>query len=260
MIDNIAFATVLFLCCVYFAAGFIDSVAGGGGLISIPLFLLVNVPADFVLGTNKMVTPFGTASALALYAKNGFVLWRMALLGLPAALLGGFLGSKTILLFDNTAIGHIVIFLLPLGIAATFISKNKTAEIKQLTKYSLYVYCPLICFCIGFYDGFFGPGTGSFFILAFHSLLGIGLIYASATAKLFNFASGVSSAIAFALQGKVLYFVAIPLAVSNIAGNVIGSKLAIKTGASFIRKILIVSLTILFISLIWKFFIGTPRS
>lgn len=254
MIDTLGLWTVAFLCFVYFVAGFIDSIAGGGGLISIPLFLLTGVPADLALGTNKLATPFGTAFALAVYARDKYVLWRMALLGLPASLAGGFLGSRVILFFDNTTINHIIIFLLPFAILATFLSKNKKEQLKPLTEYSLYVYCPSICFCIGFYDGFFGPGTGSFFILAFHYLLGIGLIYASATAKLFNFASGLSSFVAFAWQGKVLYLVGIPLAASNIVGNVIGSRLAIRIGPLFIKKILILSLAILFISLAWKFF------
>ena len=250
---NVEVWIVIVLCGVYFTAGFVDSIAGGGGLISIPAFLLTGVPPELVLGTNKMVGCIGTTSSLMTYAKKGYVIWSLALAGIPAAILGGFIGSKTILLFDSAQIGKIIIFLLPLGIIAALMPKKESHQTKELTNKVTYIYNPVICFTLGFYDGFFGPGTGSFFILFFHFFLGMGLIYASATAKIFNLTTSVGSLVAFALNNKVLYTLAIPLAISNIAGNIIGSKLAMKIGAPFIRKMLIISLTILLVSLAWKF-------
>ena len=246
---------LVILCGVYFTAGFVDSIAGGGGLIGIPAFLLAGVPPELVLGTNKMVACIGTTSSLATYAKNGYVVWKMALAGIPAAIVGGFLGSKTVLLLDSAQIGKIIVFLLPFGILATLIPKKESQQIKELTNKAIYFYSPIICFVLGFYDGFFGPGTGSFFILLFYYILGMTLLYASATSKIFNLTTGVGSLIAFALNAKVLYVLGIPLAIANIAGNIIGSKLAMKIGAPFIRKMLIISLTILFASLAWKFII-----
>ena len=139
----------------------------------------------------------------------------------------------------------------------TLLQKKDSLQTKELTNKAVYFYCPIICFALGFYDGFFGPGTGSFFILLFHFILGMGLIYASATSKIFNLTTGVGSLIAFALNDKVLYTLAIPLAISNIAGNILGSKLAMKIGAPFIRKMLVVSLVILLASLVWKFLINS---
>ena len=254
---DVEIGIVIVLCAVYFTSGFVDSIAGGGGLISVPAFLLTGIPPELALGTNKMASCIGTTSSLATYAKSGYVIWRMALAGIPAALLGGFIGSKTVLLFSSAEIGKIVVFLLPLGILATLMPKKESAQAKELTDKAIYLYSPVICFALGFYDGFFGPGTGSFFIIFFNLLLGMGLLYASATAKIFNLTTGIGSFIAFALNGKVLYALGIPLALANIAGNIIGSRLAIQIGALFIRKMLILSLTILLASLAWKFIIST---
>jgi uncharacterized membrane protein YfcA len=240
----------------FFAAGFIDSIAGGGGLISLPAFLLTGLPPEVVLGTSKTATTFGTGSALLNYARNGLVIWRMAPAGIPASLLGAWLGSQAILLFDSGTIGKIMLFLLPLGAIVTLMPK-KTAALSRggqdLAFRHLYVYTPLICLALGGYDGFFGPGTGSFFIIAHFLFLKIGLVQASATAKLLNLATNISSMVVFALNGCVLLWLALPLAACNIAGNLAGSRLAIKIGAGFVKKILYVSLSLLFASLIWKF-------
>lgn len=249
---------VALVCAAFFAAGFIDSIAGGGGLISLPAFLLTGLPPEVVLGTSKTATAFGTGAALANYARSGLVIWRMALGGIPASLLGAWLGSQAILLFDSDTIGKIMLFLLPVGAAVTLMPKKAVAisrEAGDLTFRHLYVYNPLICLTLGIYDGFFGPGTGSFFIIAYFFFLQIGMVQASATAKVFNLATNISSMAVFALNGCVLLWLALPLAACNIAGNLAGSRLAIRIGAGFVKKILYVSLSLLFVSLIWKFLI-----
>lgn len=256
MLGEIDLLIVVILCCAYFAAGFIDSIAGGGGLIAIPAFLLTGIPPDLALGTNKLSASLGTASSLMTYARSGFVLWKIATLGLPAALVGAFIGSKTILFFDVEMIGKLVVFLLPLGILVTLIPKQSAKAVTELRSKDIWIFAPAICCVVGFYDGFFGPGTGSFFIIAFHFILRMSLVQASATAKIFNLATGAGGLIAFALQGKVLFGLAIPLAAANIAGNVIGSRMVIRIGAPFIRKVLIFSLFLLFSSLLWKFFLA----
>lgn len=249
---------VALVCLAFFAAGFIDSIAGGGGLISIPAFLLTGVQPELVLGTSKMAASLGTASSLATYAKSGLVIWRMALCGIPACLIGAFLGSKAILYFDSDTIGKLMLVLLPIGALVTLMPKKSAAvsrESADLRPRDLYVYNPLICMLLGFYDGFFGPGTGSFFIIAYHFFLKIGLVRASATAKAFNLATTFCSFVVFAFSGHVLYLLAVPLALSNMVGNVVGTRLAIRIGAGFVRKILYVSLSLLFVSLIYKFLI-----
>ena len=248
---------VLLVCLAFFAAGFIDSIAGGGGLISIPAFLLTGVQPEVVLGTSKMAAGLGTASSLLTYARSGLVIWRMALCGIPACLIGAYIGSKAILYFDSATIGKIMLVLLPIGALVTLLPKKSAATgflSSDLRPRDLHVYNPLICLILGFYDGFFGPGTGSFFIIAYHFFLKIGLVQASATAKVFNLATTLSSFVVFAMSGHVLFLLAVPLAAVNIVGNVLGTRMAIRIGAGFVRKILYVSLSLLFASLIYKFF------
>ena len=112
---------------------------------------------------------------------------------------------------------------------------------------------PAICFSTGFYDGFFGPGTGSFLIIAFYMFIGLGLVQSSATAKVFNLASNIGALAAFIMGGKVIYMLGIPLAAANILGNYLGSSLAVKKGANTVKFFLLLSLSILMISLIWKY-------
>lgn len=243
------------LCTAYFLAGFVDSIAGGGGLIGIPVFLLTGIPPDYALGTNKLAACLGTSCSLLTYSQKGYVLWKLAVAGIPAALLGGFFGSKAILYFDVETIGKMIVILLPLAIFITLAPKKNLNTDREVGKKQKLL-TPLVCFMLGFYDGFLGPGTGSFFILALHYFLGFNLVKASATSKIFNLATGISSFVVFALHGKVLYFVGIPLAFANIAGNFLGSKMAINVGEKFVRKNLIFTLMLLFITLLWKLIIS----
>ena len=244
---------LLLLCLVSFTAGYLDSIAGGGGLVMLPAFLLCGVPADLALGTNKLTASLGTGASLLTYARSGLVIWRMAGVGLPVAFAGAFVGSQLLLLLDSAAIGKVVVFLLPLGILGTLLPKNVRASERELTSRDLYIRLPLVCAVVSLYEGFFGPGSASFFILAFHAFLGIGLVKAVASSKIFNFTAGISSVAVYALHGRILWLEAVPLALAAILGGVVGSRMAIRSGAGFIRKILALSLTLLFISLLWKF-------
>ena len=245
----------LILAGVSFLAGFVDSIAGGGGLIMLPALLLAGIPPQNSLGTNKFGSTFGTGVALANFVRSKKVIWEIAIVGIVFTLSGSFLGTKTILLFPNEVIGKIIVFLLPFAVLGAFAPRKERALNEPLTKWDLYFKVPLICFAIGFYDGFFGPGTGSFLIIALYVWVGINLVLASATAKLFNFSSNVAALTVFLIEGKVLFWLGVPLAIANIIGNYFGSMLAIKKGSRVVKGFLLVSLTILFISLVWKHFV-----
>ncbi len=240
---------ILFMSVIYFVAGFIDSVAGGGGLIALPAYLVIGIPADFALGTNKLISPFGTMTSLLVYSKSNLVAWQLAIIGIPLALLGGYVGAESILLFETAMIEKFILFLLPFAMLLTFLPNKASAQAQEISTKKMYIVGGVICFSLGFYNGFFGPGTGSFLILAFNFFLGMSLLNASATAKIFNFTAGIGSLFAFVINGKVLFLLAIPLIISAVLGNITGSKLAIKIGSSFVRKILIISLCLLMISL-----------
>lgn len=243
----------LILSGVSFLAGFVDSIAGGGGLIMLPALLLAGIPPQHALGTNKFGSAFGTGVALVNFICNKKVIWKIAMVGVVFTLTGSFLGTKTILLFSNQIIGKIIVILLPLAVLGTLAPRKERSFNEALSEWDLYLKVPLICFSIGFYDGFFGPGTGSFLIIALYVMLGLNLVQASATAKVFNFGSNIGALTIFLLEGKVLFWLGVPLAIANIIGNYLGSMLAIKKGSQVVKAFLLVSLTILCASLVWKY-------
>jgi len=245
---------IVLMCLAFFVAGFIDSIAGGGGLITLPTLLFAGIPPQLALGTNKLASSFGTGTAVLNFLLNKKMLWKVLLSGIAFSLGGSFLGSKTILLFEPELVGKIIIFLLPLGIIATLIPRKGKTNDNELSKIDYLLIIPIICLIIGFYDGFFGPGTGSFLTLGFFFFTRMKLIQATANAKVFNFMSNVGSLVAFLIGGKVLFMIAIPLALANMAGNFFGSRLAIKKGESVIRIFLIISFVFLLGSLVWKYY------
>jgi len=237
-----------------FAAGFIDSVAGGGGLILVPSFILAGLPPQVALGQEKIVSTLGTIAAIRNFVKNKKVIWNAVASGIPAGLVGAYLGAEAILYFDPDTVGKIILGMLPIGILVSFIPKQDNQQSEQaINTKVIYFGVPLAVFVIGFYDGFFGPGTGSFLILVLHYLLKFDLVSASATSKLFNFSSNIGALIAFMLAGKLLYMLALPLVMVNLIGNHLGSASAMKFGPDFVRKTLSVSLMLLMASLGYKF-------
>ncbi len=247
-------SVIVLLCVAFFVAGFIDSIAGGGGLITLPSLLFAGIPPQLALGTNKLASSFGTGTAVFNFLINKKMLWKVLAAGIAFSLIGSFIGSKTILLLNPDLVGKIIIFLLPIGIVATLIPRKGKTNDNNISKFDYWVKIPIICLIIGFYDGFFGPGTGSFLTLAFFFLTRMKLIQATANAKVFNFMSNIGSLVAFLIGGKVLFLIAIPLAISNMAGNFFGSKLAIKKGEGIIRFFLILAFALLLASLVWKYY------
>lgn len=246
--------TIIALMSISFLAGFIDSIGGGGGLLSLPCYLIAGLPPHIALGTNKFAATFGTGAAVFNYIRKGKIYLKIILSGIVFSLVGAFIGSKIILLFDQNLVGKIFIILFPLGVIATFYPKKAIIQKEKLNKIDSYLKVPLICVIVGFYDGFFGPGSGTFLALSFYTFLKLNLIEATANAKVFNFFSTFGSLLAFIIGGKVFYTLGIPLAVTNILGNYLGSHLAIKKGEKVIKLVLIIVLVVLFITLIWKFF------
>lgn len=215
---------------VFFAAGFVDSIAGGGGLITLPALLLCGLPPHMILGTNKFSTTLGTLAAFFSYLRSGLVEKSIAPVGFGSAFLGGAAGSGLALCLDNAVLGKVLLFMLPVGIVISLMTGFGKKE-RPLEKTLLGLKVFLIGFPIGVYDGFFGPGTGSFMIIALNIVLGLGLVRASATTKVMNLASNAGALCSFAAGGVVLYPLAIPCALANIAGNLCGAHLAVRVGA-----------------------------
>lgn len=255
MTVTVTLSMVLMCVTASYLAGILDSIAGGGGLITLPAMLLAGVPPHATLGTGKFASTLGTSVSLANYARNNLVVWRTAPVGIASSLIGSWIGSLFALYLDPAVLGKIMVMLLPVGMLITLIpKKQKTSTQVTLDGMAYWLALGVLGFMVGGYDGFFGPGAGSFFILALHWVLNMGLIEASATSKVFNLASNIGSVIPFMWHSEVAYKLAIPMSLASMAGHWTGSKLAIKSGSAVVKKFLFVSLSLLMASLIYQYF------
>jgi len=194
-----------------FVAGFIDSVAGGAGLVLVPSFILAGLPPQMALGQEKLVSTLGTFSAIFNFFKSKKILWSFVAIGVPAALIGAYIGTKAILYLDEDIVGQVIVFMMPIGLLFSFLPKKDDTAKTEIMKFKKVILFPLVTLTIGFYDGFFGPGTGSLLIIALHYIMGLSLVASSATSKIFNLASNVGSFIAFFMAGKMLFTIGAPM-------------------------------------------------
>jgi uncharacterized membrane protein YfcA len=241
---------IILLCLVAFAAGFVDAIAGGGGLIQLPLgiVLLPQYPVATVIGTLKIPAFSGTSIAAIQYARkvkvNGKQVAAMAI----AAFCAAYAGSSFLSLVSNSFMKPFLLFVLIAVAIYTYSNKKFGIHThKAHSNKEQWLYAIGISLVIGFYDGFIGPGAGSFLIIAFISLLGFDFLKASANAKFVNLATNFGSICFFLLKGTILFKIAIPMAVCNAIGGALGARLAILKGNKFIRMffLIIISLTIL---------------
>ena len=235
-----------------FLAGFIDSIAGGGGLISLPAYLIAGVPAHMAIATNKLSSTFGTTVATLRFIREKKVLLKCALPATVGALLGSPVGARIALLTDESVLKIILLVILPV-LALFIVFKKDFGETDRETKLPPLAYgliSGLIGLTIGFYDGFFGPGTGTFLILVFTALLGQDLIRASSNAKIVNLTSNIAALVTFLASGKVLVVLGLIGAVFNMLGNWLGSSLAILKGSKIIKPVFIVVISLLFLRII----------
>ncbi len=221
---------------VAFFASLIDSIAGGGGLLTTPSMLLVGIQPLNVLATNKFQSCFGTFTSTYNYYKNGLLKEKKRKLYFILSFVGSSVGTLLVSRISNEKLESVIPVLL-IGAAIFFITNRGHSGVSQNSK--LLVIFNLFVFAIGFYDGFFGPGTGSFFVLSFIIIKGANIMEATAITKLLNFASNFAAFIIFSLQGYVIWSLGLIMAVAQIAGAYTGSKFAIKNGEKVVRPILV---------------------
>lgn len=237
------------ICFFVFLAGFVDAAAGGGGLISLPAYIAAGMPAHFAYGCNKFSSACGTTLASIRFFKNKALDIRAALIAAAASFIGSGIAAQIVLLLDDRMLKRIVLIFLPIAAVVIFLNRgygesNRSYELSKVKKFIL---AGLIGLFIGFYDGMVGPGTGTFAIIAFSILMKYDLKTASGNAKILNLASNCASLITYALNGYVFWMAAVPAALCNVAGSYLGSGMALKKGAAFIRPmIFIVMLLLLF--------------
>jgi uncharacterized membrane protein YfcA len=242
--------TLVLLCLFAFTAGFVDAIAGGGGLIQTPaaLVLLPQYPVSTVIASLKIPAFTGTSLAVRQYLRKVVIRLPMVLFMCITAFVAAFAGSELLTLVSNRFMKPVIFFVLILVAIYTFSKKNfgqHTEKLHSPERQMLYAF--LISLLIGFYDGFIGPGAGSFLILAFITILGLDFLHASANAKLVNMSTNLGSIVLFLLKGVILWKIAIPMAICNGLGGFIGARLAISRGNRFIRIffLLVISITLL---------------
>ncbi len=241
---EIATDTVIMLALAGLLAGFIDSIAGGGGLITVPALLLAGLPPVEALGTNKVQSLFGSGSATLAYASKGHVDARRQL---PAALLsfaGAVAGALVATILPGGLLKAVLPFLL-IAIALFFAFKPGMDDLDRTERLTPFVFSLTVVPMIGFYDGVFGPGTGSFFMISFVTLAGLGVLKATAHTKMLNFASNLGGFAAFALVGAIAWKIGLIMGVTQFIGARIGAALAMKTGAKLIKPLLVVTCALL---------------
>jgi len=249
---EITIHTFLIVCPLVFLAGLVDSIAGGGGLISLPAYFISGLPPHFAIATNKMSSCIGTAVSTVRYCKNKLVDWGIALPSIILALIGSTIGANLSLLVEEDIMKYILLFILP--VVAFYVLRGKAFTekpiLEPLPRKRVYLIVSIASFIIGTYDGFYGPGTGTFLILIYTGLAKMDIKTASGNTKLVNLSSNVAALVTFILNGKIVLVLGITAALFSIAGNYIGSGLVLKNGHKIIQPIILVVLTLLFIKVI----------
>lgn len=232
-------------------AGFVDTIAGGGGLITIPVLLLAQVPPIHALATNKLQGSFGTLAAATSMLSRGLVRWPDVRTSCLCAFAGACAGAAVIQFVDARALDAVVPVVL-IAIAAYFLFAPKAGDVARSPRVGDRTYRATVVPGIGFYDGVFGPGTGSFFALAGVFFRGHDLVTATAHAKVFNFSTNLASLIVFVLGGKVLWLIGGVMAVGQIIGAYFGSIAVHRGGAKLIRHVVVIVSVAMVINYLWR--------
>jgi uncharacterized membrane protein YfcA len=247
--------TAALLCLFALAAGFVDAVAGGGGLIQVPalLALLPGLPIATLFGTNKLASLFGTGTAATWYARHIEIPWRTALPAALAALAGSWAGARMVRLLDPALLRPVVLAML-VAVAVFTIVRPEYGRRRVRPRARGAARLPLAILVggvLGFYDGFFGPGAGTFLIFAFIGLFGLDFLSASATAKVVNFGSAVAALGYFAATGNVRWGLGLAMAASLTVGATLGARLAVRGGVRLVRPFFLGVVTALIARIAW---------
>jgi uncharacterized membrane protein YfcA len=250
---------ILLLCIAAFAAGFVDAIVGGGGLIQTPaaLVLLRSYPAVTAISCTKIPSFSGTFFAAVQYLKKVKINYTLTVIMCVIAFFASFAGSELLSIVSNEFIKPVLLVIL-IGVAIYTHTKKDFGqhEAKDHSPEKELWFAIGISLVIGFYDGFIGPGAGSFLILAFISLLGYDFLHASAQAKLVNLATNLGSIVLFTIKGKIIWLVALPMAVCNAVGGMLGARLALNKGNKFIRIFFLVVVIGTLLRFAWDVFYG----
>ena len=236
----------LIVCPLVMLAGFVDAIGGGGGLISLPAYLLAGLPAHQAIATNKLSSTCGTATTTFRFSRQKLIDWKMALPTMATALLGSWCGANLSLLVDSVILTRVLYVILPLTAILVLrkdVLKDKANPVEADRKTLLIA--SIVSLIIGVYDGFYGPGTGTFLIVAFSIFAKMDVLSANGQCKAVNLTTNVTSLLVFLRSGQVVIGLGLAAAASNVIGNWLGSGMAMKAGAKITRPIILLVLGLL---------------
>lgn len=249
---ELTIVTFLIVCPLLFLAGLIDAIGGGGGLISIPAYLLAGLPAHTAVATNKMSSTCGTALATWRFIRAGLVNFKLAVPAVVAAIIGSSIGAHLSMMVNEKTLLAVLVIILPVA-AFLVLNKNlfhdKGSDTVTLNRRT-YITATVAAFIVGCYDGFYGPGTGTFLIIAFTVFAKLGIKTSNAQAKIINLTTNITSLVIFFLNGQVLIPVGIAAALCNMAGGYIGAGLVMKNGSKIVKPSILIVLVLLIIKII----------
>ncbi len=248
---HLSITSYFIVCPLLFLAGFIDSIGGGGGLISIPAFLMAGLSPHAAIATNKLGAFGGLALSTGRFIRNGCVSIKLAVPSVIAAILGSYLGASLSLMVSEDTMKYILVAVLPLS---AFLVLNKKlfndsgSDIVHLDRRT-YITATVAAFIVGAYDGFYGPGTGTFLIIAFTAFAGLSIKSSNGQAKVINLTTNITSLAVFLLNGQVLIPIGIASCLFNMLGAYIGTGLALKNGARIVKPVVLLVLLLLVIKI-----------
>ena len=254
MISGYPIWVVLLISVGVFCAAFVDAIGSGGGIVSVPVYLLAGLPTHNALGTNKLSSCLGTAASTLRYIKNGFVDWPLAVPSVVFALVGAYFGTRLQLMVDEAYLKYMLLLVLP--VVAFILLKQKSfpesrGEMAFALRAAIVWSASLV---IGLYDGFYGPGTGTFLLLIFCNLAKLDLRSASGNVKIVNLSSNIGALATALAAGTVLVPVGLIAAVFSIAGHYLGAGVTIKNGAKIVKPVIFIVLALLAVKIILELF------
>ena len=242
------------ICPLIFIGGFVDAIGGGGGLITLPAYIISGFPVIFAIGTNKISSVMGTSIAVIKFIRDGYMNLKLSIFGVIFALIGSSLGAKTALLISDHIFKIMMLFVLPVTAYYVFKSqdllRNESNSDSEITTRT-YIICVLVAFFLGFYDGFYGPGAGTFMLLLMAGAGRLSVQKANGAAKAINFATNIAAVAVYFVNGKAILSVGITAGIFSILGNYIGARFFEKGGAKIVRPIILVVLSLFFVRVIY---------
>ena len=248
-VADLTLKMVLIVAIGVFFASFMDAIAGGGGIISVPTYLLAGLPVHYALGTNKVSAGLGSLASTGRYIKNGYVDWKLGIPGIVMSLIGSHFGTKLQLMVPEKYLQYLLLLVL---------RQHELPE--QRGQIEPKVQMAIVCmasFVIGAYDGFYGPGSGTFFLLVFCNLAKMDVRTASGNVKLVNLASNAGALITSLMSGKVFVVLGLIGTVTSFAGHFLGAGLAIKNGSKIVKPTVVIVLILLAVKVVQSLITGT---